>query len=779
MSGGPGRRLVMTLLVRDEAGIVADNLRWHLAHGVEHVIATDNGSTDGTREALEPFARDGVLTLLDEPSPDYLQDVWATRMAMLTREEHGADWVLSNDADEFWCPPPGADGARGDLRDALPAPDDPAAPAALACRRHNLVAARDALGTGPWPEILVHRAEPPPSLPALADPLRDPIGAPFYYYALAPKLLLRARGLRHIKRGAHEAFHDPPEGPAAACAVTTLHVPVRSRSEFARSVRQIGRAVTANAALPATTSWKYRRWHAMAEAAGSIRPAFREALPSRARLERDLARGAVVRDTRLRDELARLGPAPAARAAARPAASPPGPPAAPAREPLGELILIAGPGGARPAALSRLLGLHGAVLPIAEGAAPSVARRAERVHEAMLAEMRRGSPWTSPADAPTNVYRESLLDALLADYAGLAPAVLDDPRLPSLLPSWRAPADRHDLRLGVLLPVGDPLREARGPGEEEAPLQPLLARWLRRALTAERASRGLGRLVLRAEAAEADWRGVIRAVEAELAPGWPRAQRPPEEEIDAAMARPDAAETEGAPRPSARPPDAVRECHQALLALADGADPAGPASVLDRLAADLAAADALLGPAVRALEAAGGELARRVGRERDAASGRMAASDAALEALARERERDREARAAASERAARLRAERSALLAELAAARLRRRAGRVGSAMSMRARRREVAAIEAAAEFDAAWYLERHPDVAGAGVSPAVHYLLHGAWEGRDPGPGFDTLFYYRTHRDVLAAGANALVRYVRAGRAEGRRIAPSGTSRR
>ena len=518
MSGGPGRRLVMTLLVRDEAGIVADNLRWHLAHGVEHVIATDNGSTDGTREALEPFARDGVLTLLDEPSPDYLQDVWATRMAMLTREEHGADWVLSNDADEFWCPPPGADGARGDLRDALPAPDDPAAPAALACRRHNLVAARDALGTGPWPEILVHRAEPPPSLPALADPLRDPIGAPFYYHALAPKLLLRARGLRHIKRGAHEAFHDPPEGPAAACAVTTLHVPVRSRSEFARSVRQIGRAVTANAALPATTSWKYRRWHAMAEAAGSIRPAFREALPSRARLERDLARGAVVRDTRLRDELARLGPAPAARAAARPAASPPGPPAAPAREPLGELILIAGPGGARPAALSRLLGLHGAVLPIAEGDAPSVARRAERVHEAMLAEMRRGSPWTSPADAPTNVYRESLLDALLADYAGLAPAVLDDPRLPSLLPSWRALADRHDLRLGVLLPVGDPLREARGPGEEEAPLQPLLARWLRRALTAERASRGLGRLVLRAEAAEADWRGVIRP--------WRRSWRP-------------------------------------------------------------------------------------------------------------------------------------------------------------------------------------------------------------------------------------------------------------
>lgn len=31
------------------------------------------------------------------------------------------------------------------------------------------------------------------------------------------------------------------------------------------------------------------------------------------------------------------------------------------------------------------------------------------------------------------------------------------------------------------------------------------------------------------------------------------------------------------------------------------------------------------------------------------------------------------------------------------------------------------------------WYLERHPDVAAAGMDPALHYLLHGAEEGRIP----------------------------------------------
>jgi hypothetical protein len=37
-------KLVMTLLVRDEQDILADNLDFHLAQGVDEVIVTDNGS---------------------------------------------------------------------------------------------------------------------------------------------------------------------------------------------------------------------------------------------------------------------------------------------------------------------------------------------------------------------------------------------------------------------------------------------------------------------------------------------------------------------------------------------------------------------------------------------------------------------------------------------------------------------------------------------------------------------------------------------------------------
>ena len=46
-------KLAMTIMVRNEADVIEDNLRFHRAQGVDFFIALDNGSTDGTREILE------------------------------------------------------------------------------------------------------------------------------------------------------------------------------------------------------------------------------------------------------------------------------------------------------------------------------------------------------------------------------------------------------------------------------------------------------------------------------------------------------------------------------------------------------------------------------------------------------------------------------------------------------------------------------------------------------------------------------------------------------
>ena len=110
-------KLVQTLVVRDEADIVDDQIAYHLNAGVDFVIASDHESPDGTTEILESYARDGV------PAPDRrcageMRDgPWRTRMARLAATEYGADWVINTDADEFWMP---RDGTLKDVLAAVP-----------------------------------------------------------------------------------------------------------------------------------------------------------------------------------------------------------------------------------------------------------------------------------------------------------------------------------------------------------------------------------------------------------------------------------------------------------------------------------------------------------------------------------------------------------------------------------------------------------------------------------------------------------------------------------
>jgi hypothetical protein len=94
-------KLVQTLLVRDEADIVGAQIEYHLNAGVDFVIATDHESIDGTTEILEGFASLGVLRRLPVQGR-VLEGPWRTRMSRVAATEHGADWVINTDADEFW-----------------------------------------------------------------------------------------------------------------------------------------------------------------------------------------------------------------------------------------------------------------------------------------------------------------------------------------------------------------------------------------------------------------------------------------------------------------------------------------------------------------------------------------------------------------------------------------------------------------------------------------------------------------------------------------------------
>ena len=66
--------------------------------------------------------------------------------------------------------------------------------------------------------------------------------------------------------------------------------------------------------------------------------------------------------------------------------------------------------------------------------------------------------------------------------------------------------------------------------------------------------------------------------------------------------------------------------------------------------------------------------------------------------------------------------------------------------------------------FDAGWYIACHPELAASGGDPVLHYVLHGAADGADPGPHFDAKAYIAENP---AGVANPLAHAIRHGRVD------------
>jgi hypothetical protein len=97
----------MTLLVRNEDDIIEENLLFHKGMGVDFFVVADHMSTDRTTEILQKYKEMGWIDLLHLDSETYDQGRWVSELARKAYTEHQADWVINNDADEFWVPEKG------------------------------------------------------------------------------------------------------------------------------------------------------------------------------------------------------------------------------------------------------------------------------------------------------------------------------------------------------------------------------------------------------------------------------------------------------------------------------------------------------------------------------------------------------------------------------------------------------------------------------------------------------------------------------------------------
>ena len=78
--------------------------------------------------------------------------------------------------------------------------------------------------------------------------------------------------------------------------------------------------------------------------------------------------------------------------------------------------------------------------------------------------------------------------------------------------------------------------------------------------------------------------------------------------------------------------------------------------------------------------------------------------------------------------------------------------------------------LRASGLFDDAYYLAHSPESISEIGDPAMHYVRHGAAEGRNPNAAFDTTFYLSRHSDVQESGANPLDHFAQHGWQENRR---------
>jgi Glycosyl transferase family 2 len=276
-------KLVMTLLVRDEADVLDAQIAFHLNAGVDFVVATDNRSSDGTSEILERYAREGYARVLREPSEEYRQSEWVTRMARLAATELGADWVINSDADEFWWP------RGGSLTEVL----------SHVPRRYGVVRAvwRTFLpqpeGGGFFAERMTVRLAP-------EAPINDP-ASPFRPNA---KSIHRADPGIRVRTGNHDLADTSLVPLRSWYPIELLHFPLRRPDQIARKYGAVDVAWRGSHGIEhinrAVEAVREGRLESVLGALGA----------DRAVVERGLEEGLLVEDTRLRDALRTLAGVP-------------------------------------------------------------------------------------------------------------------------------------------------------------------------------------------------------------------------------------------------------------------------------------------------------------------------------------------------------------------------------------------------------------------------------------------------------------------------------------
>lgn len=192
----PGEVWAVTM-VRNEIDILPAVLDHLGRQGVDHILVSDNGSTDGTLEELVRREALGQVLLARDREPAYYQAAKMTRLARAAWRA-GADWVVPFDADELWFADEGllADRLRSLTGDVV-----------TARMVNTFPTASGGWGLDPSPQ-------------------------------LHGKVAFRAHVLAALSQGNHGVDRPGERVPVSQVELKVAHIPWRSFDQFAAKVRQ-------------------------------------------------------------------------------------------------------------------------------------------------------------------------------------------------------------------------------------------------------------------------------------------------------------------------------------------------------------------------------------------------------------------------------------------------------------------------------------------------------------------------------------------------------------
>ena len=261
-------RFAAILGVKDEIELLDSCIAHLWTIGVDRIIALDAGSTDGSLECLQRN-RSERLQLIQFDGLDPAIDAWE-RVNMEAVRGSGAEWVLFQDADEFWLPAHGSLARCAGLDDLD----------VLRVDRFNVPLGTDGPCTRLPPDL-----ETPlivAEIPRFRQHIEQHPDTPWIRGVPVPKVMARRECIAGLGNACHDIVStgEAPLRKARPRDVVIAHLPFSTPTRFRRKVDNIRQVFTVYADYfreHPGEAWHWRRWLSLEDAAAMDREFWRQA----------------------------------------------------------------------------------------------------------------------------------------------------------------------------------------------------------------------------------------------------------------------------------------------------------------------------------------------------------------------------------------------------------------------------------------------------------------------------------------------------------------------